>query len=625
MSDAGDGHTSGVDPVTLSVIRNGLEAVAEEMNADLVRTAYSPNVTERRDCSTALFDGDGEMVAQAETIPVHLGAMPFSVAAAVEAFPRSELRPGDSILLNDPFRGGAHLPDLTLVTPIFDRPGEAVVAFAANRAHHADVGGATGGSVGATTTEIHQEGLRIPPVKYERGEGRTTGPEGQPRVVSTVAEDVQALLLANVRTPDERRGDLRAQTAANATGRRRYHDLLAEHGDTLSQATSALQNYSERRMRTALAELPDGRFEFETHLENDGRGNGPLPIRVAVEIDDTDVTVDFAGTADQTAGPVNAVRAVTASATYYALRCVTDPEIPPNAGCYRPIRIETPTGSLVDAEPPAAVVGGNLETSQRVVDCVFGALAEADPTTVPAAGQGTMNNVTFGGTDPRPDRDGEYAFYETEAGGAGGHAAGDGDDAVHVHMSNTLNTPAEVVETAYPLRVERYALRPDTGGAGRHRGGLGLRRDVRVRDHTAQCSLLAERRTSRPYGLAGGDPGATGGAALVDDDGRDLESLPAKTTLELDPGSVVSVRTPGGGGFGDPEDRDLAAVVRDLRLGKLSVERARAVYGIDADDVVAAETAAKTSEAADGETDESDASGSDASDGDESDGDESER
>ncbi|MEZ3144362.1 hydantoinase B/oxoprolinase family protein [Halobaculum sp. MBLA0143] len=594
-SDAGgDEDATGVDSVTLSVIRNGLEAVAEEMNADLVRTAYSPNVTERRDCSTALFDADGEMVAQAETIPVHLGAMPFSVAAAVEAFPRSELRPGDSILLNDPFRGGAHLPDLTLVTPIFDRPGDEIVAFAANRAHHADVGGTTGGSVGATTTEIYQEGLRVPPVKYEVGEGRTTGPEGQPRADSVVAEDVQALLLANVRTPDERRGDLRAQTAANATGRRRYHDLLAEHGDTLSRATSAIQDYSERRMRAALAELPDGRFEFETHLEDDGRGNGPLPIRVAVVIDDTDVTVDFAGTADQTDGPVNAVRAVTASATYYALRCVTDPEIPPNAGCYRPIRIETPTGSLVDAEPPAAVVGGNLETSQRVVDCVFGALAEADPTAVPAAGQGTMNNVTFGGTDPRPDRDGEYAFYETEAGGAGAHAGGDGDDAVHVHMSNTLNTPAEVVETAYPLRVERYALRPDTGGAGRHRGGLGLRRDVRVRDHAARCSLLAERRTSRPYGLGGGEPGATGGAALVDDDGRDLESLPAKTTLELDPGSVVSVRTPGGGGFGDPEDRDPAAVVRDLRLGKLSVDRAREVYGIDADDVVAAETGSGT-------------------------------
>jgi N-methylhydantoinase B len=587
-----------IDPVTLSVVRNGCEAVAEEMNADLVRTAYSPNVTERRDCSTALFDAGGRMVAQAETMPVHLGAMPFSVAAAVGAFPPSELRPGDSILLNDPFRGGAHLPDLTLVSPIFDPAGEELLAFAANRAHHADVGGATAGSVGATATEIYAEGVRIPPVRFEIGGGRTTGPDGKPTVDSEVNESVLELLLANVRTPEERRGDLRAQTAANATGRRRFHDLLADHGDRLVPAMTALQDYSERRMRAALADLPDGRYEFTDELEGDGHGNGPLAISVAVTVDDTDVRVDFAGTADQTEGPVNAVRAVTASATYYAIRCVTDPEIPPNEGCYRPIEIDTPDGSLVDPDPPAAVVGGNLETSQRVTDAVFGALAEADPEAVPAAGQGTMNNVTLGGTDPRGDSAGhreespggsQYAFYETEAGGFGAHSAGDGDDAVHVHMSNTLNTPAEVLETAYPLRVERYALRPDTGGAGEYRGGLGLRRDIRVRDHTAECSLLADRRDRRPYGLCGGEPGATGAAYLVDDEGQELEALPAKTTLDLPADSVLSLRTPGGGGFGDPADRDTTAVVRDLRLGKLSVERAREVYGIDPDDVLAAE------------------------------------
>jgi N-methylhydantoinase B len=588
---AGTAGSDGVDSVTLEVIRNACEAVAEEMNADLVRTGYSPNITERRDCSTALFDADGEMIAQAETMPVHLGAMPFSVAAAVEAFPPETLSPGDSILLNDPFRGGAHLPDLTLVTPIFgdcetddasdDSTGDReLLAFAANRAHHADIGGATAGSVGANSTEIYQEGLRIPPVKFEVGQGKAA--DGT--VESEVNEDVLSMILANVRTPKERRGDLRAQTAANATGRRRFTEIAATHGETLQPALAEIKDYSERRMRAALEALPDGTYEFSDALEGDGRGNGPLEIAVTVEIDGTDVTVDFTGTAAQTAGPVNAVRAVTTSATYYAVRCVTDPDIPPNHGCYRPVEIVAPEGTIVNPEPPAAVVGGNLETSQRVTDVVFGALAQAAPDSVPAAGQGTMNNVTFGGTDPR---DGSpYAFYETEAGGFGAHDGGDGNDAVHVHMSNTLNTPAEVLETAYPLRVERYALRPDTGGAGEFRGGLGLRRDVRVRDHTTRFSLLAERHDSQPYGLAGGGAGASGAAYLVDDDGEEIERIPAKETRDLPAGSVLSVRTPGGGGFGDPGERLAAKVVRDIRLGKLSVERAREVYGIDPDQVV---------------------------------------
>ena len=608
--------TDGVDPVTLEVIRNGCEAVAEEMNADLVRTGYSPNIKERQDCSTALFDAEGRMIAQAETMPVHLGAMPFSVAAAVEAFPPAELSPGDSILLNDPFRGGAHLPDLTLVTPIFSRgeaaPAGELLAFAANRAHHADIGGATAGSVGADSTEIYQEGLRIPPVKLEHGVSDTTETTDEPTVESRLDESVVSMILANVRTPAERRGDLRAQTAANATGRRRFHELAATHGERLRPALSAVMEYSERRMRTAIEALPDGTYTFEDALDGDGRGNGPLPIVATVTIDGSDLIVDFTGTADQTPGPVNAVRAVTASATYYAVRCVTDPSIPPNHGCYRPITIETPEASLVDPDPPAAVVGGNLETSQRVTDVVLGALAEATPEAAVAAGQGTMNNVTFGGRDPRSDE--PYAFYETEGGGFGARADGDGLDAVHVHMSNTLNTPAEVLETAYPLRVERYALRPDTGGAGQFRGGLGLRRDIRVRDHAATFSLLAERHDSRPYGLAGGRPGASGEAWLVtpaagDSDAGDTGSetasdagadeqatsedrvaregrrLPAKTTRELPPGALVSVRTPGGGGYGDPAERARRRIARDLRLGTLSPERAREVYGVDPNDI----------------------------------------
>ncbi|WP_313694019.1 hydantoinase B/oxoprolinase family protein [Halorarum halobium] len=565
MTDRDAGDAPEVDSVTLEVVRNACEAVAEEMNANLVRTGYSPNVKERRDCSTALFDADGEMIAQAETMPVHLGAMPFSVAAAVEAFPPETLSPGDSVLLNDPFRGGAHLPDLTLVTPVFDESGEELLAFAANRAHHADVGGSTAGSVAADSTEIYQEGLRIPPVKFESG--------------GDVREDVLSMILANVRTPEERRGDLRAQTAANATGRRRFREVAAEHGDLLEPALAEIKDYSERRMCAEIRNLPDGTYEFADVLDDDGRGNEDLPVEAAVEIEGDSVAVDFEGTAAQTDGPVNAVFAVTASATYYAVRCVTDPDIPPNHGCYRPIEIRAPEGTIVNPDPPAAVVGGNLETSQRVTDAVLGALAGADPEAVVAACQGTMNNVTFGGTDPRDDA--PYAFYETQGGGFGGRAIGDGMDGVHVHMSNTLNTPAEVLETAYPLRVERYALRPDSGGAGEFRGGLGLRRDIRVRDHEARFSLLAERHESRPYGLAGGDPGANGAAYLVDDDGDEREKLPAKHTRDLPAGSVVSVRTPGGGGYGDPADRDPEAVARDLRLGKLSPALAREAYGYD--------------------------------------------
>ncbi|ESP88783.1 hydantoinase B/oxoprolinase family protein [Candidatus Halobonum tyrrellensis] len=589
MREAGAGGAGGdsdggrVDSVTLEVIRNGCEAVAEEMNGDLVRTGYSPNIKERRDCSTALFDAGGEMVAQAETMPVHLGAMPFSVAAAVEAHPPETLEPGDSVLLNDPFRGGAHLPDLTLVTPVYDRDGD-LLAFAANRAHHADVGGSTAGSVAADSTEIYQEGLRIPPVKFERGTGAVDD-DGLPE--SEVRGDVLDLVLANVRTPDERRGDLRAQTAANATGRRRFRDLADTHGATLRPALEEIKAYSERRMRAEIADLPDGIYAFSDVLDDDGRGNEDLPVEVSVTVEGDSVTVDFAGTAPQTAGPVNAVFAVTASATYYAVRCVTDPDIPPNHGCYRPIDIEAPEGTIVNPEPPAAVVGGNLETSQRVTDAVLGALAEADPEAVVAGCQGTMNNVTLGGTDPRSGT--PYAFYETQGGGFGGRASGDGMDGVHVHMSNTLNTPAEVLETAYPLRVERYELRPDSGGAGEFRGGLGLRRDIEVRDHTARLSLLAERHESRPYGLAGGESGGTGAAYLFDggnDEGSEDggEKLPAKHTRDLPPGSVVSVRTPGGGGYGDPADRDPDAVARDVELGKLTPAAARERYGYDADD-----------------------------------------
>lgn len=551
-----------VDPVTLEVVRNACAAVCEEMNANLIRTGYSPNIKERRDCSCALFDAGGEMIAQAENMPVHLGAMPFSVRAALERFPPETLEQGDGILLNDPYHGGAHLPDLTLVTPVF-HDGE-MVAFAANRAHHADVGGSRPGSVAADSTEIYQEGIRIPPVKLFEG--------GEPN------EAIFEVILSNVRTPDERRGDIRAQEAANQTGSRRFTDLVEKYGtETMAEVLAEIKNYSERRMRAELEELPDGTYTFEDVLDGDGLGNEDLPVRAAVTIDADSVSVDFDGTAPQTAGPVNAVIAVTTSATYYVVRCVTDPEIPPNHGCYRPIELHAPEGTIVNPNPPAAVVGGNLETSQRVTDVVLGAFAEAVPERVTGAGQGTMNNITFGGTDPRDGS--QYAFYETQGGGFGGRVGKDGMDGVHVHMSNTMNTPVEVLETAYPLRIERYEFRQDSGGAGAFRGGLGLRRDVTVIDHEARFSLLSDRRTHRPYGVAGGNQGAPGEAVLYED--AEEERLAGKTIRDLSPGTTVSIRTPGAGGYGPVEERDLEAVKRDVRLGKVSVAAAREEYGID--------------------------------------------
>jgi N-methylhydantoinase B len=489
-----------VDPVVLEIVRNRCETIAEEMNADLVRTGYSPNIKERRDCSCALFDASAEMISQAETMPVHLGAMPFSVEAAVEQF-EGDLSPGDAVLVNDPFHGGAHLPDMTLVTPVFE--DGRLLGYAANRAHHADVGGSTARSVAADSTEIYQEGIRVPPVKLVEG--------------GTLDDDILRLILSNVRTPEERRGDVRAQEAANETAKRRLRELTGEYDiDRLTDVFEAVKDYSERRMRTEIRRLPDGEVTFEDYLDSDGRGTRDIPIAVTVRIDDDALTVDFDGSAPETTGPLNAVFAVTASATYYAVRCVTDPDIPPNHGCYRPIEVDAPSGTVVNPTPPAAVVGGNLETSQRVTDAVLGALSQLVPDRTVAGSQGSMNNVTFGGTDPRDGA--PYAFYETQ-GGFGGRSGRDGLDAEHVHMSNTMNTPAEVLETAYPLRVRRYALRPDSGGAGEFRGGLGPRRDIAVRDHEATFSLLADRHEHAPYGLEGGEPGTVGRATVTPPDG----------------------------------------------------------------------------------------------------------
>ena len=503
-----------LDPVTLSVLASAFSGIAEEMGAVLIRGAYSSNIKERRDCSAALFDADGRMVAQAEHIPVHLGAMPESVAAVMERDPR----PGDVFALNDPYSGGTHLPDITLVSPV--APGGEILGFAVTRAHHSDVGGMRPGSMPSDSREIWQEGLVIPPVRL------VTGGE--------YADDVLALVLANVRTPDIRRGDLRAQIAAHRLAEERVGELVERRGrDLVLTAFAQVLEYAERRTREALGDVPDGTYRAEGEVEGDGATDDDLPLCVVVTVDGDAMTIDFAGTSGQTAGNVNCPLAVTRSACYFALRVLLPDDVPANAGAYAPLTIAAPEGSLVNARSPAAVVAGNVETSQRIADTVLLALSQA--VDLPAQGQGTMNNLVMGGPG--------WTYYETIGGGQGASRSGDGPSGVHVGMSNTLNTPVEALELEYPLRVERYELDYGSGGQGEHRGGDGIVRAVRVLA-PASLSLLTDRRRHAPKGIDGGGDGRPGANLLGD------EELPPKASRELSAGDVVTVRTPGGGGAG---------------------------------------------------------------------------
>ncbi|MEW6583353.1 MAG: hydantoinase B/oxoprolinase family protein, partial [Actinomycetota bacterium] len=473
-----------MDPVTLQVMGNALRAVAEEMEAALIRAAYSPNITERRDCSTAIFDAQGRMVIQAAAIPVHLGAMP----EAVDAVRARGAAPGEVWLVNDPYRGGTHLPDLTMVSAIAVDGRH--VGYAVTRAHHADVGGMTPGSMPAGSRDLLQEGLVIPPVRI--------AVDGEP------VRDVLDLVLANSRTPRDREGDLRAQLAAHRLAEARMAEIAARRGLPLvEESLAALLEYAERRTRAAIAEMPDGTYRAEEALEGDGVTDEDLWIRVAVTVRGDALTVDFTGTDPAGPGNCNCPLAVTRSAVYFVVRTLTDPDIPASAGAFAPVEVVAPPGCLVNALPPAAVAGGNVETSSRIVDAVTGAFAQALP--VPAQGQGTMNNVTVGGAG--------FTYYETLGGGQGASPTADGPSGVHVAMSNTLNTPVESLESTYPLRVEAYRLRRGTGGAGAHRGGDGVERRVRVLVD-AEVSVIAERRRRGPRGRVGGGDGAPGRTTL---------------------------------------------------------------------------------------------------------------
>jgi len=528
-------HREGPDAVTLEIFRHLFTALAEEMGAALKRASFSPNIKERRDYSCALFAPDRSAVSLGDHMPVHLGAMPMSVEAALAEL--GDLQPGDVVCLNDPFRGGTHLPDITLLSGVYSEDGHAL-GYVASRAHHSDVGGMSPGSM-PLANEIYQEGLRIPPVLLYKGGERN--------------EDLWKLMLANVRTPIERAGDLDAQLAALHTGSTRLKEIAQRRGvDGTLQAMTALVAYADRLVGAGLGKIPDGVFQAEDAMESDGFGTGPVPIRATLTVEGDRLTIDFTGTSPQVPGGINAVSAITSSACRYVVRCVVEAllgePLPAGGGSMSAVELILPVGSLVNAQLPASVAAGNVETSQRITDVLIRAFGEALPDVMPALSQGTMNNHTVGGTDPRTGE--AFAYYETVGGGMGAGPGGPGLSGVHVHMSNSLNTPVEALEHAYPFRINRYEIRRGSGGAGIHGGGDGLRRDLEILT-SAQVALLCERRSGGPAGFRGGEDGAPGENVLIR--GGVEEHLPAKTTFAVDEGDVVSLRTPGGGGWGKPE------------------------------------------------------------------------
>lgn len=547
------------DPTTLEIYRALFTSVAEEMGIALRRTAFSPNIKERRDYSCAVFDSSGRVIAQGDHMPVHLGSMPMAVAAALREV---DPKPGEVVALNDPYAGGTHLPDVTLVTGVFairdggkGRRGDSgkkknrripasprlpislsprPLFYVANRAHHADIGGATPGSMGLAT-DIYGEGLRIPPVRLVR-DGR-------------IDADMMRLFLANVRGNTERRGDFEAQIGSLQIGANRLLEIVDRRGERETREyANQLISYSARIMRQVIGTIPDGTYEAEDCLDDDGIGDQPVRVRVRIVIKRDHALVDFAGSAPQVAGAINAVEAITVSAVSYVFRCLVGAEIPASAGLMQPIEVIAPEGTVVNALPPASVAGGNVEMSQRIVDVLFKALSQALPNRIPAASQGTMNNLTIGGIDQRTGQ--EFSYYETVAGGLGARPTFDGMDGVHTHMTNSLNTPAEAMEYAYPLRVREYRLRRSSGGRGKHRGGDGVVREIETLV-PARMSLLADRRKHGPYGLAGGEDGKTGTNVII----RDGETLqvPAKGSHALEAGDRIRIETPGGGGWGKLE------------------------------------------------------------------------
>ena len=566
-------NDSRIDPVTFEVLKNSLFSIAAEMKVVLAKTAYSPLLKSAGDYSCGLFSANGEMVAQGADLPIHLGSMPDAVKAVVKAFPQVE--EGDVYIHNDPYFGGSHLPDVNVVTPAF-YDGQ-LLGFGCVRAHWPDIGSATPGSYGAVT-EIFGEGLRLPPVRLMHQD--------------QIDRNVEAIILANVRTPEERRGDLSAQIAANRRAVSRLQSLAGKHGShLLVSGMSEVLDYSERMMRSLIAALPDGTARFEDFLDGDGiveqgeSEDAGFAIRMQLRKQGDRLAFDFEGTDPQVRGPMNAPLSVTASGVYAGVKMVVDPGslAPPNSGAWRPISVDAPEGSVLNARFPAPVVYANHEISHRVADLVFGAFSELVPERVCAGNQGTSSIITFGGEDPRNKR--RYVSYETLKVGFAARAGKDGINAIATTISNTMNTPVEVLEMSFPLRVDYYELIPDSGGAGRFRGGLGTRRGWTVLDHRARAGMCLERTKSPPFGLFGGQPGSPARITVEDPHGV-TQAAGGKGGIDVLPGGKVHVEAPGSGGFGPPSERKRDKLRDDVLNGYVSAEGVRRDYGVQLDDLL---------------------------------------
>lgn len=551
-----------VDAVTLEVMRNALQSIAEEMGVTLIRTALSPNIKDRKDCSTAIYTQDGRLAAQAEHIPLHLGLMQSVVKEVLKAYPVEELSQGDALIINDPFISGSHLPDICIFMPVFYK-GE-ITAIMANLAHHVDVGGKTPGSTPTNAASIFEEGLRIPPVKIMKQ--------------GVLDLEIMKLLSHNVRTEFEFNGDIRAQIAANSVGAKRLVELMGKYGrKKVLDYMEEIIKYSERSLRESIKTLEKGTWEFTDYLEGDGISQDIISIKAAVTVGNDSIKVDFTGTDQQARGPVNSTRAVTLACVYFAVKAVLNPEIPSNEGVSLPLEVITPPGTLVNPVFPSPVSNANINTAQRIADVILGCFAQFLPDKVPAASAGTMGLFTIGGIDPRTNE--FYSYVETYGGGQGANIRGDGMDGVHTNMTNTLNTPSEVIEISYPLQVMSYSLRPDTEGPGKFRGGMGLCRAVKVIGHSARVTLSSERGNIQPWGMQGGMPGQNSRNIFVDEKGNE-KVKPTKITTEVEQGTIIYYHTPGGGGYGSPLEREPQKTAGDVRAELVSLERALEIYGV---------------------------------------------
>jgi N-methylhydantoinase B len=552
------------DPIALEVMRNALMSIADEMTAALIRTAYSTNIKDRRDCSSAIYLANGDVVAQSEVgTPLHLGVMPAVVRTVLNRISLDTIKPGDGILYNNPYpEGPGHLNDITMVSPVF--VNDRLVALVANQAHHVDVGGFAPGSMPFGVTEIFQVGLQIPPIRIIKN-----------RILD---EELMSLIQENVRTKVEFRGDLMSQYAANNVGENRLRELFDKYGqDKTLEYMKAIMDYSERRMRAGIRRIRTGKYAFEDYIEGDSITDDLIKVKVTVHVFEDEITVDFSDTSPEVKGPMNCRKASAEACVFYVVKCIADPGVPPNAGSYRPIRVIAPEGSLVNSRYPRSVVHSNIITTHRIVDCLLGALLQAVPERVMAAHHGTQNLINVGGLNSRTGR--LYNYIETYGGGQGALHCQDGMDGVHSHMTNTRNAPVEVIEATYPLLVQAYGLVPDSEGPGTHRGGMGIFRKITFLEDDTTLTISSDRNRIQPWGVLGGQPATAASCRLLDQNGNNVD-IPSKATLKVKRGSTFITKTSGGGGWGYPYERDSNKVRWDVLEGLVSIERAAAEYGV---------------------------------------------